>query len=72
LEIEIFGQLALNRESKVGLKLEKPATALEITKQLGLNPDAIGLITIDGRQSEFDDSVQDGDRICFFPYMSGG
>jgi hypothetical protein len=72
LEIEIFGQLSFNRESKVEFKLEKSTTALEIAKQLGLNPDAIGLITIDGKQSEFEDDVSDFSRICFFPYMSGG
>jgi hypothetical protein len=72
LKIEIFGQLSLNRESQVELKVDKPATALEIARQLGLNPEAIGLITIDGRQSDFGDSVSDINRICFFPHMSGG
>lgn len=72
MEIEIFGQLSLDRESKVEFKPGKPKTALVIAKQLGLNSDAIGLITIDGRQSELDDLVSDFSRICFFPYMGGG
>lgn len=72
LEIEIFGQLSINRESRITLKIENSITALEVARQLGLNPEAIGLITIDGKQSDLSDPILDSNRVCFFPHMSGG
>lgn len=72
LEIEIFGQLSINRVSRIDLKIVNPTTAMEIVRQLGLNPETIGLVTIDGKQSDLSDAVLDNNRICFFPHMSGG
>jgi hypothetical protein len=47
-------------------------TVEEVAISLGLNPDEIGLISINGVQSEMEDSVLPGCRLCFFPPMSGG
>jgi hypothetical protein len=44
----------------------------ELANMLGLKPEEIGLITIDGVQSEMEDFVHPGSRLCFFPYLSGG
>lgn len=72
MEIEIFGQLAINREQHKTLTIDHPVTVLEVVKGIDLNPEIIGLVTINGVQSELQDEVKDEDRICFFPYMSGG
>ena len=47
-------------------------TVREIVDLLGLDPDSIGLIVIDGIQSEIEDSVSPKSRLCFFPPVSGG
>ena len=47
-------------------------TVQEIANFLGLEADEIGLISINGVQSEMEDSVLPGSRLCFFPPMSGG
>jgi len=39
---------------------------------LGLNPEEIGLITVNGVQSELEDLLPSECRLCFFPYVSGG
>jgi len=44
----------------------------KVAERLGLNPKEIGLITINGVQSELEDPVPPNSRLCFFPYMSGG
>jgi hypothetical protein len=44
----------------------------EVVCLLELDPDQIGLISIDGVQSEMDDLVPMDCRLCFFPPMSGG
>ena len=54
------------------MEIQKPETAREVAMTIGLNPNDIGLITIDGVQSSLDDPVQSGSRLCFFPYITGG
>jgi hypothetical protein len=39
---------------------------------IGLELEEIGLVTIDGVQSDLEHSVQPDSRLCFFPYVSGG
>jgi molybdopterin converting factor small subunit len=72
IEVELFGQLLPGVQRRQIIHLEGSASAQEIANELGLNPDEVGLITIDGVQSEMDALVNPGCRICFFPYMSGG
>jgi hypothetical protein len=47
-------------------------TVQQFADQLGLKPDEIGLISINGVQSELEDGVPPGGRLCFFPPVSGG
>lgn len=62
----------MNRQRRQTLNLDHPMEVQAIAALLGLNPEEIGLITINGVQSEMEDSVQPGCRLCFFPHMSGG
>ncbi|MCI0475484.1 MAG: MoaD/ThiS family protein [Anaerolineales bacterium] len=72
IEIELFGQLAPNLSRRQSLTLARAMTVQEIARQLGLNPDEIGLIVINGVQREMDDPVPADCRLCFFPPVSGG
>jgi hypothetical protein len=72
VDVELYGQLLPGVQRRQELHLEQPVTVLEITSVLGLDPEEIGLISIDGVQSELDDLVPPDCRLCFFPPMSGG
>jgi hypothetical protein len=72
IEVEIFGQLLPPTERRQFLSMKQPVLVREVAAILGLKPEEVGLITIDGVQSEMEDSVEPGCRLCFFPYMSGG
>lgn len=72
VEVELFGQLLPGVQRRQIIHLEGSAYVHDVANELGLNPDEIGLITIDGVQSELEDLVNPGCRLCFFPYMSGG
>lgn len=54
------------------MEIQGSATVRDIASAIGLDLAQIGLISIDGVQSELDDLVRPGSRLCFFPYMSGG
>jgi hypothetical protein len=69
---EIFGQLSSPSPRRQILDLTPMATVQDAADLLGLNPEEIGIITIDGVQSELQDSLPPECRLCFFPYLSGG
>jgi hypothetical protein len=72
VDIELFGQLSSGALRRQTLTLEQSMTAYQVALLLSLNPDEIGLITINGVQSEMQDPVPPESRLCFFPPMSGG
>lgn len=72
IDVELFGQLMQNKQRRQALEVMSPTLIREVVNRLGLKEDEIGLITVDGVQSELDDLVHPGSRLCFFPPMSGG
>jgi molybdopterin converting factor small subunit len=72
VDLELFGQLLPGIPRRQSLALEGPVTIAEIANQLGLKPEEIGLISVNGVQSELEDVVSADCRICFFPPVSGG
>jgi hypothetical protein len=70
--MELFGQYATGRPKRATLDLEQPVTVREVAVLVGLDPDTLGLISIDGVQSELDDPVPADCRLCFFPPLTGG
>jgi molybdopterin converting factor small subunit len=72
VDVELFGQLALGRPRRTTLSLEPRGTARDVAVVLGLDPEAVGLISINGVQSELEDPVPADCRLCFFPPMTGG
>ena len=72
IDVELFGQLMSNKQRRQTLEIVRPTLIREVVNRLGLKEDEIGLITVDGVQSEPEDLVRPGSRLCFFPPMSGG
>ena len=72
VEIELFGHLLPGKPRRQTLTLECPMNVREVAILLGLLPEEVGLMTINGVQSELDDSVPMDCRLCFFAPMSGG
>lgn len=72
VDLELFGQLARNHPRRQTLILEKPLTVSEIIRRLDLDPEDVGLISINGIQVEPEDWVPLDCRLCLFPPMSGG
>jgi len=72
VHVELFGQLGSGTQRTRTLTLEQPRTVQQIAMELGLDPEHIGLIVINGVQREMDDWVPPDCRLCFFPPVSGG
>jgi len=72
VELEVFGALLPPDQRRQILQLPPCTTVRQVADRLGLNPEEIGLITIQGAQSELEDVVPPGCRLCIFPPMQGG
>jgi Mg2+/Co2+ transporter CorB len=72
VDIELFGQLLPGVERHQTLTLQGATTVRDVALRLGLNMEEVGLITINGVQSEEQDAIPPDCRLCFFPPMSGG
>jgi hypothetical protein len=72
ISVELFGQLSPPAPRRQTLDLAPMATVQDAAELLGLNSEEIGLVTIDGVQSEMQVPLTPDCRLCFFPYLSGG
>ena len=72
LDVEIFGSLHPDLPRRQTVMPEHAMTVSQIAVLIGLNPEEIGLIVMDGVQSELDDPVPMTCRLCFFAPVSGG
>jgi molybdopterin converting factor small subunit len=72
VSVELFGQLSPQLPRRKTLDLASQATAGEAAVLLGVHLEEIGLIIINGVQSEMEDALLPDCRLCFFPYVSGG
>jgi molybdopterin converting factor small subunit len=72
IEVELFGQLAADKEKKQTLEVDEGCTAGEVAEKLKLDPRLVGLVTIDGVQQNLNARLSPVCRLCFFPPMSGG
>ena len=72
IEVEVFGQLLPGQPRQYQFAVAQPVAAAEGGAWLKLSTDEIGLISINGVQSELNDIVPVDCRLCFFPPMTGG
>jgi hypothetical protein len=72
VDIEVFGQLMPGEPRRRMLESRVPHTARDLAHAIGLDTAEVGLVSIDGVQSDLDDWVRPDSRLCFFPYVSGG
>jgi hypothetical protein len=72
VDVELFGRLSTGMRRRQDLSLERTMTVREVAALVGVNPEEVGLIVINGIQGEMDDPVPLNCRLCFFPPMSGG
>jgi hypothetical protein len=72
VDVELFGQLLPGQPRRRAIEIGAPAAARDLALIVGLDLHEVGLVAIDGVQSELDDVVKPDSRLCFFPYITGG
>jgi hypothetical protein len=72
LDVELAGQLLPGTDRQLTLEVDRAMTVREVVDRLGLDPEEIGLIVVNGIQSELEDLLPLEGRVCFYPPMTGG
>ena len=72
IEVEVFGHLLPGAPRKRFLTLADSMAVQDVARIIGLEPDDVGLISVNGVQSEMETMVPPNARLCFFPFLSGG
>ncbi|MCH5146094.1 MoaD/ThiS family protein [Desulfovibrio sp. UIB00] len=59
---------------ETGLQVEMPegSTVAQLAQHLGLPPQDIKIVMVNGLQQKVSDLMRDGDRIAYFPAVGGG
>ncbi len=67
INIELFGQLAIDKPRQIVMEFLPPVTVREIAQKIGTDIEKVGLITIDGCQVDFDNVIQSRLPPLFLP-----
>ena len=73
VQVHVFGALwpTVKREQEIDLS-GRVVRVRELIACLGIDPEEVGIVTIDGRQCRLEDVVPPACRLCIFPPLSGG
>ena len=73
VEVRVFGSLWEHLEPRLELDLEgRGISVADLLAWLGIDLSEVGIVTVDRRQSNFDELVPANCRVCIFPLMFGG
>jgi sulfur carrier protein ThiS len=73
VEVRIAGALWEHLEPSLELDLEgRDVTVADLLARLGIDAAEVGIITVDGRQSNHDVIIPADGRVYIFPPMFGG
>jgi sulfur carrier protein ThiS len=73
VEIRVFGGLWKHLAPRVELDLEgRNVRVADLIAHLDIDPSEVGIVTVDGRQSNLEEPVPTDSRVCIFPPMFGG
>jgi len=73
VEVRIFGGLWKHLAPRLELDLEgRELSVVDLIAHLDIDPSELGIVTVDGRQSNLDGTVPADSRVCIFPPLLGG
>ena len=72
IELTLVGLLRRYGPAQVALPIESGQTVLDVIGQLGLNPELVAIVMVNGRQRFKDHALHPGDRVKLLPLIGGG
>lgn len=72
IKIKLFATLRFGRFSEKLCEMKPGATISNIIEELGLPPEQVSIIFVNGRHAKPDTILNDGDEVAMFPPIGGG
>jgi len=72
IELTLVGLLRKYGPAQVSLPIESGQTVLDVIGRLGLNPELVAIVVVNGRQRFKDHPLHPGDRVKLLPLIGGG
>jgi molybdopterin converting factor small subunit len=72
ITIKLFASLRTGRLPEETREVSRGATVRQVMKELEIPENEITLIFLNGRHSEADAELDEGDTLAFFPPVGGG
>lgn len=72
VQLVLVGLLRDYGPAQSSLPVEPGDTVLDLIRKLGLNPDVVAIVMVNGRQRFKSHHLQPGDRVKLLPMVGGG
>jgi sulfur carrier protein ThiS len=72
VEMTLVGLLRKYGPAQISLAVQPGGTVMEVIRELGLNPDLVAIVMVNGRQRSKADRLDPGDRVKLVPMVGGG
>jgi sulfur carrier protein ThiS len=72
VELTLVGLLTNYGPAHASLVVEPGETVVDVIGKLGLDPDLVAIVMVNGRQRSKDDTLARGDRVKLLPIVGGG
>ena len=72
VELTLVGLLRKYGPTHASLAVEPGSTVREVIGELGVNPDLVAIVMVNGRQKSKDHPLQPGDMVKLLPMVGGG
>ncbi len=72
VHLTLVGLLKKYGPAQSSLTVEPGRTVMEVIEDLGLNPDLVAIVMVNGRQKFKSYRLQDGDNVKLVPMVGGG
>jgi sulfur carrier protein ThiS len=72
VEVTLVGLLRNYGPPRASIPIETGQTVSNVIRELGLNPDLVAIVMINGRQGFKDHPLHPGDKVKLLPLVGGG
>jgi thiamine biosynthesis protein ThiS len=72
VQLTLVGLLKKYGPAESSVTVESGRTVMEVIEELGLDPDLVAIVMVNGRQKFKSYRLQDGDSVKLVPMVGGG
>jgi sulfur carrier protein ThiS len=72
VELTLVGLLKRYGPARASLVVESGQTVRDVIREIGLDPDLVAIVMVNGRQKSKSHPLEPGDRVKLLPMVGGG